>query len=55
MDKTIRRVTYFEEQEAEAYRYWQRQPVGDLSSPGAVRSPHGGNAGFYRWNDLPDW
>jgi hypothetical protein len=29
MDKTIRRVTDFEEQEAEAYRYSQRQPVGD--------------------------
>ncbi len=29
MDKTIRRVTDFEKQEAEAYRYWQSQPVGD--------------------------
>jgi hypothetical protein len=29
MDKTIRRVTSLEEQEAESYRYWQSQPVGD--------------------------
>jgi hypothetical protein len=29
MDKTIRRVTDLDEQEAEAYRYWQSQPVGD--------------------------
>jgi hypothetical protein len=29
MDKTIRRVTNVEEQEAETYRYWQSQPVGD--------------------------
>jgi hypothetical protein len=28
MDKTIRRVTDIEEQEAETYRYWQSQPVG---------------------------
>ncbi|MGB7267866.1 MAG: hypothetical protein WBC92_20275 [Terracidiphilus sp.] len=28
MDKTIRRVTDLEEQEAETYRYWQSQPVG---------------------------
>jgi hypothetical protein len=29
MDKTIRRVTNLDEQEAESYRYWQSQPVGD--------------------------
>ena len=29
MDKTIRRVTDLAEQEAETYRYWQSQPVGD--------------------------
>jgi hypothetical protein len=29
MDKTIRRITSFEDQEAEAYRYWQSQSVGD--------------------------
>ena len=29
MDKTIRRVTDFEEQQNEIYRYWQSQPVGD--------------------------
>ncbi len=28
MDKTIRRVTNLEEQEAETYRYWQSQSVG---------------------------
>lgn len=28
MDKTIRRVTSLEEQEAETYRYWQSQSVG---------------------------
>ena len=32
MDKTIRRVTSPEEQEAEAYRYWQSLPVGDRLS-----------------------
>jgi hypothetical protein len=29
MDKTIRRVTDLAEQEAENYRYWQSQSVGD--------------------------
>jgi hypothetical protein len=29
MDKTIRRVTDLEEQEAENYRYWQNRSVGD--------------------------
>lgn len=29
MDKTLRRVTDFEEQQDETYRYWQSQPVGD--------------------------
>ncbi|MGA2571978.1 MAG: hypothetical protein ABSF23_15815 [Terracidiphilus sp.] len=29
MDKTIRRVTDLEKQQAETYRYWQSQPVGD--------------------------
>ena len=29
MDKTVRRVTDIEEQQAETYRYWQSQPVGD--------------------------
>jgi hypothetical protein len=29
MDKTIRRITDLGEQEAETYRYWQNQPVGD--------------------------
>jgi hypothetical protein len=29
MDKTVRRVTDPEEQQAETYRYWQSQPVGD--------------------------
>ena len=29
MDKTIRRVTDLEEQQAETFRYWQSQPVGD--------------------------
>lgn len=29
MDKTIRRVTDFAEQDAETYRYWQNRPVGD--------------------------
>jgi hypothetical protein len=29
MDKTIRRVTDLEEQEAETYRYWQSRPVGE--------------------------
>jgi hypothetical protein len=29
MDKTIRRVTDFEEQQAETYRYWQSRPVGE--------------------------
>jgi hypothetical protein len=28
MDKTIRRVTDFDEQKAETYRYWQSQPIG---------------------------
>jgi hypothetical protein len=29
MDKTIRRVTDFEEQRAETYRYWLSRPVGE--------------------------
>ena len=29
MDKTIRRVTDVEEQEAETYRYWQSRPIGE--------------------------
>jgi len=29
MDKTVRRVTDFEEQQAETYRYWQSLPVGE--------------------------
>ncbi len=29
MDKTIRRVTDPEEQQAETYRYWQSRPVGE--------------------------
>ena len=29
MDKTIRRVTDLEEQEAETYWYWQSRPVGE--------------------------
>lgn len=29
MDKTIRRVTDLDEQEAETYRYWQSRPVGE--------------------------
>jgi hypothetical protein len=29
MDKTIRRVTDLNEQQAETYRYWQSRPVGE--------------------------
>jgi hypothetical protein len=29
MDKTIRRVTDPEQQDAETYRYWQSRPVGE--------------------------
>ena len=29
MDKTIRRVTSFEEQKKETYRYWRSRPVGE--------------------------
>lgn len=29
MDKTIRRITDLEEQEAETYRYWQSRSVGE--------------------------
>jgi hypothetical protein len=29
MDKTIRRITDLDEQEAETYRYWQSRPVGE--------------------------
>jgi hypothetical protein len=29
MNKTIRRVTNLDEQEAETYRYWQSRPVGE--------------------------
>jgi len=29
MDKTIRVVTDFKEQQAETYRYWQSVPVGE--------------------------
>jgi hypothetical protein len=32
MDKTIRRVTDTEEQQAEAYRYWQSLSVGERLS-----------------------
>ena len=29
MDKTLRRVTDLDEQQAETYRYWQSQSIGD--------------------------
>lgn len=29
MDKTLRRVTDVEEQQAETYRYWQSRPIGE--------------------------
>jgi hypothetical protein len=29
MDKTIRKVTGIEEQQAETYRYWQSRPVAE--------------------------
>jgi hypothetical protein len=29
MEKTIRRVTDLDEQQAETYRYWQSRPVGE--------------------------
>jgi hypothetical protein len=29
MDKSIRRVTDLDEQQAETYRYWQSRPVGE--------------------------
>jgi len=29
MDKTLRRVTDLEEQQAETYRYWQSRPVAE--------------------------
>lgn len=29
MDKTIRKVTDLEEQQAETYRYWQSRPVAE--------------------------
>jgi hypothetical protein len=29
MDKTLRRVTNLEEQQAETYRYWQSRPLGE--------------------------
>jgi hypothetical protein len=29
MDKTLRRVSDLDEQQAETYRYWQSQSVGD--------------------------
>jgi hypothetical protein len=29
MDKTIRRVTDLEEQQAETYRYWKSRPLGE--------------------------
>lgn len=32
MDKTIRRVTNLEEQQAETYRYWQSVPPGERLS-----------------------
>jgi len=32
MDKTLRKVTDFEEQDAETYRYWQTVSVGERLS-----------------------
>jgi hypothetical protein len=32
MDKTLRKVTDFEEQDAETYRYWQSVSVGERLS-----------------------
>jgi hypothetical protein len=29
MNKTVRRITNSEEQDAETYRYWQSRPVGE--------------------------
>jgi non-ribosomal peptide synthetase component E (peptide arylation enzyme) len=56
MDKTIRRVTNFEEQQAETYRYWQSRPIGERLKAvcEASEQAYAFAGGFKRKSDEPD-
>jgi len=56
MDKTIRRVTDIEQQQAETYRYWQSRPVGErlLAVCELSESTYAFAAGFERISHEPD-
>ena len=56
MDKTIRRVTDFEEQQAETYRYWQSRPIGErlIAVCKLTESAYAFAVGFKRKSDELD-
>lgn len=56
MDKTIRRVTDLDEQQAETYRYWQSRPIGErlIAVCELTESAYAFAAGFKRKSDEPD-
>ena len=56
MDKTIRRVTDLDEQQAETYRYWASRPIGErlIAVCELTESAYAFAAGFKRRSDEPD-
>lgn len=56
MDKTLRRVTDLEEQQAETYRYWQSRSIGErlIAVCELSESAYAFAAGFKRKSDEPD-
>jgi len=56
MDKTIRRVTDLEEQQAETYRYWASRSIGERLKAvcETTESAYAFAAGFKRKSDEPD-
>lgn len=56
MDKTIRRVTDLDEQQAETYRYWASRPIGERLTAVCelTESAYAFAAGFKRRSDEPD-
>lgn len=56
MDKTIRRVTDLEEQDAETYRYWQSRSVGErlIAVCEVTEAAYAFAAGFKRTVHEPD-
>jgi len=56
MDKTIRKVTDVEEQQAETYRYWQSRSIGERLKAvcEATESAYAFAAAFRKEPDEPD-